>query len=392
MEENKTQTGTAPAEIGAKEVAQKLDAVLSEVSAAKEAAQEATKKAQETEAKNAELQQKLDEAVSAKNAHSVAFVDAKKEKSVQEKSAEFRKFLDDVKAAKYGNKAALASATPTGSYLVPEDFLPEVLDFLAKPESLIGQARRLPWGIAGNTRKIPNILARSTWATVGEGADKPVSNPVFGEITQALVKAACIIVLTEELLADSSINLPALFQEQARAGLVDFTNDWLFNGNGVNHPGILGASGVLTPTVASLADLLALKQAVPDYVRRTGKYFVDAAIYGELASLVSSAKPGWLYYENGAMRIDNSEVVALDASLIGARNVVFGDLNNVLFSPKNEFAVKYTDTATIVDNQGDDPVTHNLFQEDKVAYRFEMRADITVAGSTFAKATVPSAS
>ncbi len=391
MEENKTQTGTAPAEIGAKEVSQKLDAVLREVSAAKEAAQEATKKAQETEAKNAELQQKLDEAVAAKNAHSVAFVDAKKEKTVQEKSAEFRKFLDDVKAAKYGNKAALASATPTGSYLVPEDFLPEVLDFLAKPESLISQARRLPWGIAGNTRKIPNILSRSVWATVGEGAAKRVSNPVFGEITQELVKAACLVVLTEELLADSSINLPAFFQDQARAGLIDFTNNWLFNGNGVNHPGILGASGVLTPTVAGIADLLALKQAVPDYVRRAGKFFVDAAIYGELASLVSTAKPGWLYYENGAMRIDNSEVVALDASLIGARNVIFGDMNNVLFSPKNEFAVKYTDTATIVDNQGETAVTHNLFQEDKVAYRFEMRADITVAGNTFAKATVPAA-
>lgn len=392
MEKEKTQTGTAPAEIGAKEVSEKLDAVLSEVSAAKEAAQEATKKAQEAEAKNADLQKKLDEAVAAKNAHSVAFVDAKKEKSVKEKSAEFREFLAQVKAAKYGNKAALASATPTGSYLVDTDFLPEVLDFLAKPESLISQARRLPWGTEGNTRNIPNLLARSVWANVGEGAAKPVSNPTFGNLQQVLVKAACIVVLTEELLADSSINLPALFQDQARAGLIDFTNNWLFNGNGVGHPGILGASGVLTPTVADITDLLAVKQATPDFVRRNGKFFVDAAIYGELASLVNSAKPGWLYYENGAMKIDNSEVVALDATLIGARNVVFGDLNNVLFSPKNEFAVKYTDVASIVEGTGDDAVTHRLFQEDKVAYRFEMRADITVAGNTFAKATVPSAS
>lgn len=389
MEKEKTQTGTAPAEIGAKEVSEKLDAVLSEVSAAKEAAQEATKKAQEAEAKNADLQKKLDEAVAAKNAHSVAFVDAKKEKSVKEKSAEFREFLAQVKAAKYGNKAALASATPTGSYLVDTDFLPEVLDFLAKPESLISQARRLPWGTEGNTRNIPNILARSVWANVGEGAAKPVSNPTFGNLQQVLVKAACIVVLTEELLADSSINLPALFQDQARAGLIDFTNNWLFNGNGQGHPGILGASGVLTPTVAAITDLLAVKQATPDFVRRNGKFFVDTAIYSQLASLVNSAKPGWLYYENGVMRIDNSEVVALDASLIGARNVVFGDLNNVLFSPKNEFAVKYTDVASIVEGTGDAAVTHRLFQEDKVAYRFEMRADITVAGNTFAKATVP---
>ena len=92
------------------------------------------------------------------------------------------------------------------------------------------------------------------------------------------------------------------------------------------------------------------------------------------------------------MRIDNSEVVALDASLIGARNAVFGDMNNVLFSPKNEFAVKYTDVASIVEGTGATAVTHRLFQEDKVAYRFEMRAEITVAGNTFAKATVPSAS
>ena len=389
MENEKTQTGTAPAEIGAKAVAEKLDAVLSEVSAAKEAAQEATKKAQEAEAKNADLQKKLDEAVAAKNAHSVAFVDAKKEKSVKEKSAEFREFLAQVKAAKYGNKAALASATPTGSYLVDTEFLPEVLDFLAKPESLISQARRLPWGTEGNTRNVPIILARSVWANVGEGAAKPVSNPTFGNLQQVLVKAACIVVLTEELLADSSINLPALFQDQARAGLIDFTNNWLFNGNGTGHPGILGASGVLTPTVAAITDLLAVKQATPDFVRRNGKFFVDTAIYSQLASLVNSAKPGWLYYENGVMRIDNSEVVALDASLIGARNVVFGDLNNVLFSPKNEFAVKYTDVASIVEGTGDNAVTHRLFQEDKVAYRFEMRADITVAGNTFAKATVP---
>jgi HK97 family phage major capsid protein len=389
MENEKTQTGTAPAEIGAKAVAEKLDAVLSEVSAAKEAAQEATKKAQEAEAKNADLQKKLDEAVAAKNAHSVAFVDAKKEKSVKEKSAEFREFLAQVKAAKYGNKAALASATPTGSYLVDTDFLPEVLDFLAKPESLISQARRLPWGTEGNTRNIPNILARSVWANVGEGAAKPVSNPTFGNLQQVLVKAACIVVLTEELLADSSINLPALFQDQARAGLIDFTNNWLFNGNGTGHPGILGASGVLTPTVANISGLLALKQAVPGYVRANGKYFMDSALYSELAGLTRMSAPAWLYYENGVMRIDNSEVVALDASLIGARNVVFGDLNNVLFSPKNEFAVKYTDVASIVEGTGDDAVTHNLFQEDKVAYRFEMRADITVAGNTFAKATVP---
>lgn len=388
MEEKTQVTGTAPAENGLKEVSEKMDKFLTAYEAAKEenaalkkAAEEANKKAQEA----------LDAAVAAKNAHAVNFVPAgeKKEKTTAEKSADFRDFLGKVKAARYGVKAALDGVTPTGSYLVDPAFLPEVLNFLNNPESLIAGARRLPWGIAGNTRTLPNLVARSTWATVAEGSAKPVSNPTFGEIRQELVKAAVIVVLTEELLADTSIDLPAVFQDQARAGLVDYLNDWLFNGNGQTHPGILGASGVATPTVNTIADLLALKQAVPDYVKRAGKFFIDSALYAELAGLTRLSAPAWLYYENGVMKIDASDVVALDSALIGARNVVFGDLNNVLFSPKNEFAVRYSDSATIVDNQGEEAVTHNLFQEDKVAYRFEMRADITVAGSTFAKATVP---
>lgn len=387
--DKKTLTG-APADNGLKEVSEKLDKFLAAAEAmkadnaeAKKAAEEAAQKAQEA----------LDAAVSAKNAHSVNFVPAegKKEKTVAEKSAEFKEFLAKVKGARFGSKEALQSATATGSYLVPQDFLPEILNFLNNPESLIAQARLLRWGIAGNTRTIPNLVARSTWATVGEGAAKKVSNPTFGEIKQELVKAAVIVVLTEELLADSSVDLPAVFQDQARAGLIDYLNNWLFNGNGGKHPGILGASGVLTPNVSAITGLLALKQAVPDYVKRSGKFFIDSALYAELAGLVNSAKPGWLYYEDGVMKIDASEVISLDSSLIGARNVVFGDLNNVLFSPKNEFAVRYSDSATIVDNSGSGSVTHNLFQEDKVAYRFEMRADITVAGSTFAKATIPAA-
>ena len=388
--DEKTLTG-APADNGLKEVSEKLDKFLAAAEAMKAENAEAKKAAEETAKK---AQEALDAAVAAKNAHSVNFVPAegKKEKTVAEKSAEFKEFLAKVKAARFGSKEALQSATATGSYLVPQDFLPEVLNFLKNPESLIAQARLLRWGIAGNTRTIPNLVARSTWATVAEGAAKPVSNPTFGEIEQKLVKAAVIVVLTEELLADSSIDLPAVFQEQARAGLVDYLNNWLFNGNGNDHPGILGASGVLTPTVSKITDLLLVKQAVPDYVKRSGKFFIDSALYAELAGIVSTAKPGWLYYEDGVMKIDASEVVPLDSSLIGSRNVVFGDLNNVLFSPKNEFAVRYSDSATIVDNQGESAVTHNLFQEDKVAYRFEMRADITVAGSTFAKATIPAAS
>ena len=91
------------------------------------------------------------------------------------------------------------------------------------------------------------------------------------------------------------------------------------------------------------------------------------------------------------MRVDGSEVVALDSDLIGARGAVFGDLKNVIFSPKNEFAIRYSDVATVVEGESPNQTTHHLFQENKQAFRFEMRADISVVGSVWAKATVPAA-
>lgn len=366
MEENKTP------EIGLKEVSEKLDTVLA-------AAAEAQAKA----AAEAKAAKTADELEAVKNTHAVNF--APKGKDSAETKKDFRQFLTDVKAAKFGSvKAALQSGAVTGSYLVPAGFLPEVLDLLDEETSFISSARRLPWGIEGSTRTIPNLVSRSVWGTVGEGAQKPVSNPVFGEISQKLAKLAAIVVVTDELLADSSIDLPALFADQARAGLTDTLNAWLFKGNGDERPGILTASGVLTPTVESIKDLLALKQAVPSFVARTGKFYMDTAVYNRLAGLTRNETPNWLYYEEGKMRIDNSEVVPMDASLIGANNVVFGDLGNVLFSPKNDFTVRYSDTATLSDGETE----HHLFQENKQAYLFEMRADITVIGSVWAKATV----
>lgn len=397
MDKEKT-AQVSPEDNGLKSLSDKLDIVLhaaeeaqSKAAEADARAKEAEKRAQEAEAKSAKLS---DELTAAKNAHAVNFAPKQDaQKTFEEKRSGFKGFLTDVKAARFGSrKAALTPGAVTGSYLVPTGFLPEVLDLLGTNDDLIAQARRLPWGIDGDTRTIPNLVARSTWAFVGEGAAKPVSNPTFGEITQKLAKLSCIVVVTDELMDDTTIDLPALFAEQARAGLIDSLNDWLFNGDGADRDGILSASGVQSPSVTGITDLLLLKQAVPVFVQRSGKFYIDNALYNELASMARINAPAWLYYEEGKMRVDGSEVVALDSDLIGARGAVFGDLNNVIFSPKNEFSIRYSDVATVVEGQSPTQTTHHLFQENKQAFLFEMRADISVVGSVWAKATVPAAS
>lgn len=376
-----------PADNGLKEVSSKMDALLAGLEGSKEETAKAIKEAKE------QAQKALDEVVAMKNTHSVNFgkavVPAKDKKALNE---ELRTFLKNVQNARFGNmesKAALRTDTETGEYLVPTDYVPSLIDLLTKYPSYVNEAFRLAWGSFGNERDIPNLVARPTFSKVAEGGVKPVSNPVFGSLKQKLVKHAVIVVLTKEMIEDSAIDLGAVILQIIGPALVDVFNYWLFNGNGTGHTGIFNTSGVITPEVANVSDLLKLKLAAPFNIRATGKFYIETSLYGELASIAKLSAPAWLTYDgNGVMKIDGSEVIAIDSTIIGSKKAAFGDMKNVIFSPKGELAVRYSDQAQIVDNSGAEAETHNLFQENKVAYLFEVRADITVVGNVWAVATV----
>lgn len=389
--DEKTLTG-APADNGLKEVSEKMDQFLAAAedmkagnAEAKKAAEEAAKKAQEA----------LDVAVAAKNAHSVAFVPAGTEVAAKP-AASFKEFLNEVKAAgsdgmlysKYAQKAALNTGAEPGKLLVPVVHATEFLDLVDKFPSLLSGARRLPWGSVGNTRKISTLSAIPTVSDVAEGAAKPVSNPSFGEITQSLDKFAAIILLTKEMREDADIDLQAVFNQSMAEAFNNYYNAWLLNGKTNGKAGLLTVSGAHAPTVATVSDLLALKDAVSTKIAQTGKFYVEKSVYSALAKLSKVNAPGWLYYENGVMKIDTSEVVKLDvAGTVTAGTAFFTDMaQSVIFSPRKDITVSYSNQAVITEGE----TTHNLFQENKEAYLFESRADITLLGQYVARTVVGS--
>lgn len=377
-----------PADNGLEQVSAKMDTLLADVEASKSAneqAEKAAKEAQET------AQKALDEVTAMKNTHSVAF-GAKSEISAKDRKAlneELRNFLTAVKKARFGEvKAALRTDEQTGSFLIPLDFFPSLIDMLVKYPSYINEAFRLAWGKVGNEREIPNLVSRPIFNRTAEGAAKQVSNPVFGSLKQKLVKETAIVVLTKEMVDDAAIDLGAVILQIIGPALVDVFNYWLFNGNGTGHTGIFNTSGTLTPSIPTVDKLIDLKLAAPFNIRATGKFYIETSLYGQLASIAKLSAPSWLTYDGNGMKIDGSEVVAIDSTIIGEKKACFGDMSKVIFSPKEELAVRWSDQAQIVDNSGDEPVTHNLWQENKEAYLFEIRADITVVGNVWAVATV----
>lgn len=385
--ENETNKVTAPADNG---LDAKMDKILAGVEAREQKAAEtlqAAKAAQEKADKTAELAQKaLDEAVALKNSHSVNFSQNGKKADKSEINKNFREFLKEAKAYRFGAKAstALTTGAETGSLIVPQDFLPQLFDFLVQYPAFINDATRIPWGMYGNERHIPKLVSRPAVATTAEGAKKTVSNPAFGLIQQKLQKITALVLWTRELAEDAGIYLPDYLPAIVGPQFTIKLNEWLFKGNGVNHPGITNASGIVTPTVSDIKDVAALKWAIPYQYRANGKFYLETSLYGDIAKLARMSAPSWLTYENGVMKIDGSEVVAVDPELIGKGIALFGDMKTVIFSPRNEIEVKYSDTATIVDADG--TTEHLLFQENKEAYLFELRADISVEGSVWAKA------
>lgn len=374
--ENENQTVTAPADNG---LEAKMDKFLEGLEASKAEAEAAKKAYQDAQAA---AQKALDEAVAAKNAHPVNFAPAAKKADKTETNKNFRDFLGQVKAAKYGAKAALSTDATTGSYLVPQDFLPQLFDFLAQYPAFVNDATRIPWGSFGNERHIPQLVSRPAVNVTAEGAQKTLSNPAFGLIEQKLEKLTALVVWTRELAEDAGIYLPDYLPAIVGPQFTIQLNKWLFQGI-TNHPGIVNASGIVTPaSVDSVNKVADLKWAIPYQYRANGKFYIETSLYGQLASIARLSAPSWLTYENGVMRIDGSDVVAVDPELIGNGIALFGDMKTVIFSPRNEIQVKYSDQANITDGG----TTHQLFQENKEAYLFELRADISVVGSVWAKA------
>lgn len=379
--ENETKKVTAPADNAGLET--KLDNILAGV---EEREQKAAETLEAAKAAQVAAQKALDEAVAAKNAHPVNFAPSAKKADKKEINQNFREFLKEAKAIRYGAKAstALTTSAETGSLIVPQDFLPQLFDFLVQYPAFINDATRIPWGMYGNERHIPKLVSRPAVATTAEGAKKTVSNPAFGLIQQKLQKITALVLWTRELAEDAGIYLPDYLPAIVGPQFTIKLNEWLFKGNGINHPGITNASGIVTPTVSDIRDVAALKWAIPYQYRANGKFYLETSLYGDIAKLARLSAPSWLTYENGVMKIDGSEVVAVDPELIGDGIALFGDMKTVIFSPRNEIEVKYSDTATIVDADG--TTEHLLFQENKEAYLFELRADISVEGSVWAKA------
>ena len=282
-----------------------------------------------------------------------------------------------------------------GGYLIPELFDAEIHRYIQEGGLARREMRYLPFSGPGNERKLHSLLTNVTVSWVDEGEVKPKSKPTFAQLTQELKVLAVIVIMTEEILEDSAIDLVRLCSELIGEAIAVEEDTQFFMGTGAPWTGIINAAGItpaimqpgLTGANMNPSQFLALKYSLTTAQRRGGKYYMHPEIWAALRAYRSSAvgagdqegnylvqspvagEPNLLWgspvVESEVLPdwddiSDPDEPVAIYANL--QRTCVYGD--------KLGTRIKLLDQATVTDSQG---ATINLAERDMMALRVHRR-------------------
>ena len=180
--------------------------------------------------------------------------------SDEEQAEEFIKFMLDVKAATYNKdpeaiaalhkrnqhliqtKAAYAEgANATGGYLVTPEYIWDMIMLARERTFALNECTILPMG--SNSLKVPKELTGVSVAWDDEAGSIDESEGTFDQLTLTAKRMNAYSVLSNELLADSQIDVVGLLADQfGYAGALELDNEVL-NGDGTKlMSGVLGAA------------------------------------------------------------------------------------------------------------------------------------------------------
>ena len=281
-------------------------------------------------------------------------------------------------------KTVMSEGTPAqGGYLVPTEFNAEVI--------LLGQN-------ASIARSIVNVLPMSTWKRtfpkqltnvsiywVDEAAAKTVTKPTFGQLTQQCKVMAAIIMLTDELLRDSAINLQSFLAGLIAEAMVLEEDRIVFMGNtGAGDPfmGVRYAVGVINVAMAGATvvfdDMIDLRGGIAQGYDKNGIFVTNRSGLRLLKKLKGTdGHYIWQRPVDGIPgTIDGRPYAISDqiTAIAGAQPVLYGDFKKyLLLSPREGLVVKVSQDAY------DSGTGENAFMNDQTWLRFTKAVSIDVA-------------
>lgn len=270
----------------------------------------------------------------------------------------------------YCKSKALTGASNVGEALLPEGFVNDVADRIKKdPVALRNLVHVYPTTL--RTGKIPVTATEISAEWAASDAAFGEKDFTFGEISYAISDILAYTKISNDLLADTPVNLYNELLKQVTNFITKMENAAILAGNGTDKPkGIIATSEVKAVTLSAKMtadDIVGLPYEVDVTWRQNGAFIVPSELMKEIR-LMKDSQGQYLFAEgsvvNGAPRTLAGYPV-IELASVGTKQIVFGDLSQYYLIDRQELVVEMNDSAA--------------FTENKVVVRFGERIDGKVA-------------
>lgn len=269
---------------------------------------------------------------------------------------------------------ALQEGTDTeGGYLVPIDQRVEIIHNPGNP--------------GGVTRRISRVLQTSrdggtiptgttiTWGAIAEEATPTVSDPAFAQVSFTIRKSGANMLLSEELLADSAVNLPAFIGQIVDEESGEYEDTQSVEGDGTTEPlglrttGPAGNGGaisditdLLTLAAPTLTEIVSAYFELPAQHRGRATWHMTSSLMARIAAISATGGQQWVLPDASgrpSLQILGAPVVMFDgtgwdnAATIAANEEVgaFGDFNRYVFMDRVGIVVRRDDSLGFASDQ-----------------------------------------
>ena len=203
----------------------------------------------------------------------------------------------------------LGVTAAAGGNTIPTDFVRTIYDFMERVSGVRQAGATVITTTGGNNLDLPTVTAHGSagvggTAAIAEGSGLPELDPAFGKVTLGAFKYGQIIQASNEILADTGVDLVSFLGRDMGRALGRVTERNYINGSGTNAPqGACVASvvgtGVTLQAVAtgvpSYGNLVSLVYSVEDIYRDGGAAFLmQDSFAGVIRRIVdTTGQPIW---------------------------------------------------------------------------------------------------
>lgn len=282
----------------------------------------------------------------------------------------------------------LAGTDASGGYLLRDEFGPVLINGIQRESAVMALAQTQR--INTDRETFPIYAGRPTAAFVAEGAAKGATGAEFTQLSVDVKKIATIVMYTQELLDDAVVDPTVLVNADVRAAFADLIDSHALARNSAGTVATQFNSG-LTSTTSTVEYVQANQDALAAAVS-SAMQTIEANGYNPNGLILASdaranlrsartaldatqplytqgfnREPDTLY----GLQINYSTNLQTFAGAAAAGRVIglVGDFSGAYFVVRNDIQVAASNNATI-DVSG---TLHHLWQQNKVAVRWEMR-------------------